>query len=366
MTPEEEKSLKRWRLVLGETTDSPSQIKLSVEEKALDKTLGTLYDQNKKGDLSGSAPNVNKWLGDIRTYFPDPVTVMMQKDAVRKLGIEKFLEAPDVLEQIVPDVQLAYTILSLKDAIPDQVKATARQVIEKMAQSLEKQLKMPVTLAANKGIQRYQRRLHKQNKLLDWPRTIRYNLKHYDAVSGKIIPEKIFGYNARKRRLREVFILLDQSGSMSSSLVYTGIIASILFKLPALDTHLVLFDSQVIDMTALLNDPVELLFGVQLGGGTDIIKALSFARQKMRNPRECIVFVVSDLYDNAPDHILIEKFHTMHQDGIRQVVIPAISDSGRADFNKNVADRLSSIGIETVACSPDKFCEILPRVLAGG
>jgi len=362
MTAEEE-SLRRWRLILGKIADQDSQVRLDGEDQTMDSTLGTLYDNNKKGDLSGSNPNVNKWLGDIRTYFPDSIAVIMQKDAIEKLGIEKFLEAPDVLESIVPDAQLAYTILSLKEVIPDRVKDTARLVIEKMALTLERQLSLPVTMAARKGIMRYQRKIHRNNRLLDWPRTIRYNLKNYDPTTRQIIPEKIFGFDAKKRRLREVVILLDQSGSMSNSLVYTGIIASILYKLPALDTHLILFDSNVIDMTDLLYDPVELLFGVQLGGGTDIIKALSFARQKIRKPNECLFFIVSDLYDNAPDHILLKKFQEIHQDGIKQVIIPALSDDGKVDFNKNAAEQLAALGIETIACSPDKFCEILPRVI---
>lgn len=360
-----ESTLKKWRLILGKVADEERVAKLSGEDAGRDTALGTLYDNNRKGDLSGSSPNVNKWLGDIRTYFPDSIQTILQKDAVDKLGIVKFLEAPEVLDSVVPDVQLAYTILSLKDAIPDRVKDTARQVIERLAHSIERKLSMPVLLAARKGVQRYQRKVHRNNKLLDWPRTIRYNLKNYDPIEKRIIPEKIFGFNARKNSLREIFILLDQSGSMSSSMVYTGIIASILHKLPTLQTHLIAFDSSVADLTELLHDPVELLFGVQMGGGTDIIKAMTYTRQKIRKPREAIIFLISDLYDNAPDRYLVEKIISVRQDGVKIIIIPALSDDGKSDFNKTAANMLVDYDVPSIACTPDRFCEILPDVIAG-
>ena len=368
MTPtdysRDKNQIKKWRLILGKSADQEKTAELSAKEQGIDKTLGALYDSNRKGDLSGSQPDINKWLGDIRTYFPESTQHLLQKEAVDKLGIEKFLEAPDVLEKIVPDVKLAYTILSLKDAIPNHVKDTARQVIERLATTIYEKIKMPVQLAAKKGIQRYQKRNQRQNQIIDWPRTIRYNLKHYDAKEKRLVPERIFGYNARKRSVRELFILMDQSGSMADSIVYTGIIASVLHRLPSMQTHLAAFDTEVADLTDLLDDPVELLFGVQMGGGTDLVKALTYVRTKMQRPRESVVFVISDLYDYAPDRVMLAKFEALHADGVKLVVIPALSDEGKADFNLPAAAHLDQKGIPTLACTPDRFCQELPALLS--
>jgi hypothetical protein len=359
-----DQGLVRWRMVLGKQADPSKDIELSGEDMARDQALGALYDSTKKGDLSASNPNVNKWLGDIRKYFPESAAILLQKEAVNRVGIVRFLENPEVLESVVPDIQLAQTILSLKEAIPDQAKSTARAVIARMAAQLQHKLKLPVHQAARKGIYRFQRENYKHNKMLDWPRTIRHNLKNYNPESGQIIPEKIFGFNSRKHALREIYILMDQSGSMASSLVYTGIIASLLHQLPALVTHLYLFDTQVVDMTDLLHDPVELLFGVQLGGGTDIRKTLAFTRQQMRRPKDAIVFLISDLYDSAPDRHLIDSILLLHEEGVKIMVIPSLSDDGKADFNRAVAESISEKGILTIACTPDKFCEVLPDILA--
>ena len=357
-------NLVRWRMILGKQADPSKDTKLSTEDEARDQALGALYDSTKKGDLSASNPNVNKWLGDIRKYFPESAAILLQKEAIDRIGIVRFLENPEVLESVVPDIQLAQTILSLKEAIPDQAKSTARAVIERMAAQLQQKLQLPIHRAARKGIHRFQREQYKNNKMLDWPRTIRYNLKNYNPESGQIIPEKIFGYNSRKHALREIYILMDQSGSMASSLVYTGIIASLLHQLPALETHLFLFDTQVVDMTGLLHDPVELLFGVQLGGGTDIRKTLAYTRQQMRKPKDSVLFLISDLYDSAPDRHLIDSIFQIHDDGVKIVVIPSLSDEGKADFNKYVTDEIAEKGILTISCTPDKFCEVLPDILA--
>jgi hypothetical protein len=360
---EQERNLLRWRLILGSSADEQKEVILDDRQLGMDRSLGALFDGDKKGDLSGSNPQIHTWLKDIRTYFPEPVAILLQKEAVHKLGIEKFLDAPDVLEEVVPDIQLAAAILSLKDAIPDRIKDTARKVIERLAKHLERKLSHPFQVAVRQGILKYRQKNRRQNNFIDWHRTIKYNLKHYDPLENRIIPERIFGYDSSKRVVKEIFIVLDQSGSMGSSLVYTGIIACLLHKLPSIKTNLILFDVSVTDMTYLLHDPVDLLFGIQMGGGTDIPLALDYVRNSIRHPRESIVFLISDLYDNAPDSLHINRLKTLKEEGVQLVVLAALSDEGKADFNKASAATLAAIDIPCLAATPDVFCELLPGLI---
>lgn len=359
-TPEE-----KWRLILGKASDPEGSVRLDTRSRGMDRTLESLYGQDKRGDLSSSKPQVNKWLGDIRTYFPDPVVAFLQKDAVDRLGLQTFLEAPDVLESIVPDIQLATAILQLRDAIPEHTRHTARQVIERMARALERRLELPLVRAVNSGIHRYRNQPFRQNRQLDFHRTIRFNLKHYDPLEKRLIPERLFGYNSRKRVVRELFILLDQSGSMSDSLVYTGIISCLLARIQSIRTHLIVFDSAVADLSDLLQDPVDLLFGIQLGGGTDIGLAMDYARGKMDTPRDSIVFLISDLYDSMPGTYLTERASRFLSEGIKMIVLPALNDSGQHSFDRETADALARIGIPCLSATPETFCTLLPDLLAG-
>lgn len=363
---EEDQLALRWRMILGQDADPEKSIPLNATEQGMDKTLSALYGQDKKGGLSGSKPYVNQWLGDIRSYFPEPIVAMMQKDAIDKIGIVPFLEHPDVLDNIVPDIQLAATLLQLKNAIPDYTKQTARIVIERMAQALKDKLQFPVTQAVKLGIQRYQRQLSKKSKHIDWHRTIRHGLKNYDPLLRQIVPEKIFGYNARQRKMKEIFILIDQSGSMSESLVYSGIIGCILHQIQTLDTHLIVFDTSVVDLTELLDDPVELLFGAQLGGGTDILQAMKYTRQQIQKPKDSIVFMVTDLYDYDADEKILQMALGMKEEGIQLIVLLSINDKAQADYNKSLATMLIAADIICMACTPEQFCDLLPGAIGRG
>lgn len=253
---------RRWRLVLGQDAAGPAP--LNVEDAAIDGALDALYgtaDGSPKGGLGASAPRVARWLGDIREYFPSSVVQVMQKDALERLGLREMLCEPEMLAAVVPDVHLVATLLSLNRVMPNKTRATARKVVAQVVQELERKLAAPMRQAVSSGLNRAARNLRPRHQDIDWLRTIRANLRHYQPEYRTIIPETRIGFGRRGRSLRDSVLCVDQSGSMASSIVYAGVFAAVLASIKAVSTSVVVFDTAVADLTPLLSDPVEVLFG---------------------------------------------------------------------------------------------------------
>ena len=283
----EAERLRRWRLLLGEAAND-SCGGLGKDDGKMDQALEQLYDApawrgeggsgGRKGGLGASSPQVARWLGDIRTYFPSSVVQLMQQDALDRLGLHQLLLEPEMLESVVPDVHLVGTLLSMSRVIPAKTKETARLVVRKVVAELEKKLKQKTVAAVRGALDRANRnRRPKSAAEMNWDRTLRANLHTYDKKRKVVIAEKLIGHSRKQRRgtpLRDIVLCVDQSGSMASSVVYAGIFGAVLASLRAVKTRIVFFDTTVVDLTDELEDPVDLLFGTQLGGGTDIRKCL--------------------------------------------------------------------------------------------
>ena len=233
---------------------------------------------DRRGGLGGSAPNVARWLGDIRTYFPTSVVRVMQQDALERLDLRQMLLEPELLEAVEPDVHLVADAARCVSVMPDKTKETARLVVRRVVEELERRLANPLRQAVLGSLNRASRNRRPRHNEIDWHRTIRANLKHYQPDYRTIIPETRIGYGRKRTSLRDIILCVDQSGSMATSVVYAGIFGAVLASLPAVRTHVVVFDTAVVDLTAELHDPVELLFGIQLGGGTDINQALGYCQ----------------------------------------------------------------------------------------
>lgn len=277
--------LKRWRLVLGGGAGEGTEVTLQGDDAAMDRTLQALYDPDRRGGLGGSSPNVARWLGDIRTYFPTSVVQVMQRDALERLNLQRMLLEPELLATVEPDVQLIGSLLALRGVIPNHTKETARMVVRRVVDQLLRKLAAPTRQAVLGSLNRSVRNRRPRHNEIDWPRTIRANLRHYQPKYRTIVPETRIGYGRKRSSLRDIVLCVDQSGSMASSVVYAGVFGAVLASLPAVTTRMVVFDTSVVDLTDDLHDPVDLLFGVQLGGGTDINRALSYCRTIVRRPQ---------------------------------------------------------------------------------
>ncbi|MBI3878013.1 MAG: VWA domain-containing protein, partial [Verrucomicrobia bacterium] len=287
---------RRWRLILGGAEADGIGCSLSPSDLAVDNCLSALYDAERQAGLGASSPKVARWLGDIRSYFPSSVVRVMQQDALERLHLRQMLLEPEMLEAVEPDVHLVATLLSLSGVMPNKTKDTARLVVRKVVEELERRLANPLRQAVLGSLNRAARNRRPRHHEIDWPRTIRANLKHYQPDYQTIIPATRIGFGRKRASLRDIILCVYQSGSMATSVVYSGIFGAVLSSLPAVATRMVVFDTAVVDLTEELQDPVELLFGTQLGGGTDINRALAYCQGLVRQPHDTILILLSDLF----------------------------------------------------------------------
>ena len=366
--PESER-LRRWRLVLGTDADEVLGVTLDTDALAMDKALAALYggdgeaDEKRKGGLGASSPGVARWLGDIRTYFPASVVRVMQKDALERLGLQKMLLEPELLASMEPDVHLVGTLLSLGGVMPAKTKETARIVVRRVVEDLERRLANPVRQAVTGALSRSTRTRRPRAAAIDWHRTIRANLRHYQVEQGTIIAETLIGHGRRRTSLRDVILLLDQSGSMATSVVYSGVLAAALASVRAVQTRVIAFDTAVVDLSDHLDDPVDLLFGIQLGGGTDIDRALAYAQGLVRAPHDTIMVLISDLYEGGNRDGMIARAAELVGAGVQVIALLALSDSGAPSFDAPTAGAFASLGIPCFACTPDAFPDLMAAAI---
>jgi Mg-chelatase subunit ChlD len=371
--PENER-LRRWRLILGGKGESDGTgFSLSGTDQGMDQALGALYGGDEEGEggrssrrkagLGGSAPNVARWLGDIRSYFPASVVQVMQKDAIERLNLHQLLLEPEMLEAVQPDVHLVATLISLKHAIPDTTRATARMVVQKVVDELMRRLANPTRQALSGSLNRSARNMRPRHHEIDWKRTILRNLKHYLPEHRTIVPETLIGYGHKRSALREIVLCVDQSGSMASSVVYSSIFAAVMASIPAVKTNMVVFDTSVVDLTDELHDPVELLFGTQLGGGTDIDKALGYCQSLIRSPHDTILVLISDLYEGGNSEEMLKKAGALVSAGVQVIALLALDDHGAPSYDHRHAELFAAMGIPAFACTPDLFPDLMAAAI---
>jgi Mg-chelatase subunit ChlD len=352
---------RRWRLMLGNDAEN---LALAPADAALERTLGALYDkQEGRASLQGSAPNVARWLGDIREYFPASVVQVMQKDAMERLGLQQMLLEPEMLRSVQPDVHLVATLLSLNRLMPSKTKETARQVVRTVVEQLERQLANPLRQAVSGSLNRAARNHRPRHNEIDWLRTIRANLKHYQADYQSIIPERRVGFARKSQSLRDIVLCVDQSGSMAPSVVYASVFAAVLASIKAVSTQVVVFDTAVVDLTPLLADPVDVLFGTQLGGGTDIDRALAYCQGLVKRPQETIFVLISDLYEGGNAAQMLARASALVDSGVQMIALLALDDNGAPSYDHRHAAHFASLGIPCFACTPDKFPDLMAAAI---
>jgi Mg-chelatase subunit ChlD len=365
----------RWRLLLGAESADALGVRLDGDDARLDQVLAELYGDDgeseggsgaagRRGGLGASAPRVARWLGDIRRYFPTSVVRVLQKDAMTRLGLERMLLEPELLAEVEPDVHLAATLVSLSRVMPERTRATARAVVSRIVDDLMRRLAQPLRGAVRGALARHLRNQRPRLPEIDWHRTIRANLKHYQPDLRTVVPERVLGHGRRRSSLRDVILCVDQSGSMATSVVYASVFGAVLASLPALTTRMIVFDTAVVDLTAVLRDPVDLLFGAQLGGGTDIHKALVHCESLVHRPHETVLVLISDLYDGGNAVGTWQTAKRLVASGVRVVVLLALTDTGRPAFDAANAARFASLDIPVFACTPDRFAPLMAAVLA--
>ena len=368
-----EERLRRWRLVLGSSAASTGAAgaaeddQLTSRDLGMDRALAVVYDaapavgQHRDAGLRASAPAVTRWLGDIRKYFPAPLVRVLQQDALERLGLRRMLVEPELLAAIEPDIHLVGALLSLRGALPEKTRQTARIVVRDVVEEIERRLAAELHRAVLGALDRAARNRRPRLADVDWPATIRANLKHYQPDLRTIIAETLIGH-ARRRRiaaLKDVVLIVDQSGSMASSVVYAGVMAASLASLRAVRTRLIVFDTSVVDLTDQLADPVEVLFATQLGGGTDINQAVAYGQSLITRASDTIMVLISDLFEGGDQAALVARIKSIIDSGVTLVILLALADDGAPRYDHALAATCASLGVPAFACTPDRFPDLL-------
>jgi VWA domain containing CoxE-like protein len=371
----EAERLRRWRLVLGGGEADGTGAGLRGDDVRVDAALGALYDRTapagrgagRSGGLARSAPAVTRWLGDIRRYFPTPVVQVLQRDAVDRLDLRRLLLEPELLGELEPDLHLVTLLVELNRALPDETRATARQVVATVLGRIEARLVDRTRQAVRGALARHHRTHRPHPADIDWSRTIRANLRHWLPEQRTVVPERLVGFGRHQRSLaRDVIIAVDQSGSMAGSVVHASLFACVLARIRTLRTSFVVFDTAVADLTHLLADPVDVVFGVQLGGGTDIGTALGYCRQLVTRPRDTVLVLISDLFEGGNPELMRAMVAGLVGDGVTVLVLLALADDGVPAYDHHEAAALTALGAAVLACTPDAFPDLLATALEGG
>lgn len=379
--------LRRWRLILG--TESQGRFSrmgrgmegcgLTPQEDLMDQALAAIYNRTETGGWGPGAsgrgagkgpsnPQISRWLGDVRSLFDKDLVKVIQGDAMERCGLRQLIFEPELLENVEPDVNLASTILLLKDQIPKRSKESVRTFIRKIVEEINKLLEQDIRRAVTAAVNRRQHSPIPSASALDYKMTISRNLKNYDPALGTIVPERFWFFDrtaATAANKWTVILDVDQSGSMGESVIYSSVMSCILASMQSLRTRVVAFDTNVVDLTEKCGDPVDLLYGFQLGGGTDIDKSVAYCQRFIENPKKTLFFLITDLEEGGNRAALLRRLAEMKSSGVTVVVLLALADGGRPYCDAQMAQRVASLGIPCFACNPQRLPLLLERALRG-
>ena len=372
---ENKEILKRWRLILGSSSEDTINSlggtdPLSAEELLMDSALSQIYGGSGSGSSSGmagsgkSSPKLTKWLEDLRSLFSQTEIRVIQNDAIERCGLKQLLFEPEMLDGLEPDISTAALLLTLKDQIPTKAKDNARKYISKVVEEINRRLSDDLRRSVTSALNRREHSPIPSAAALDFRTTIRRNLANYDSERRLLLPERFWFYErASKAGSRTVILDIDQSGSMGESAIYSSVMGCILASINSLKTHIVAFDTAVTDLTELCSDPVDLLYGIQLGGGTDIERSVAYCSGLVSEPEKTTMFIRTDLYEGGNRSGLLRRLGELRSSGVNVVVLLAISDSGRPIYDEKLAEQVAALDIPCFACPPERLPELLEAAL---
>ena len=377
-------AVRRWRMVLGRYAQSA--LPRHPEDAGLDGTLGYLYDREyterghrlsdsgaanrdgvgRGGGLDASALRAIDWLDGARRLFPASTIERLERDALTRYGLSDLLADPDAVDSIRTSPELGAALLRIKGTISPALADGLRMLIARIVTDILQRLRRPMTTALTGARQRHRRSPHASARNFDWRRTIAANLGHADPQTGRLLVEEV-RFMSRQRRHNvawDIIIVVDQSASMSSSLLHSAVMASILAALPGMSVRLILFDTSVVDVSHLVHDPVEILMTSQLGGGTDIANAVGYAAAQVTQPTRTVLALVSDFEEGGSVSSLVTRVRGLADSGVTMLGLASLTDDGAPWFDRTVADKLAAVGMRIAAMTPDRFADWLAEATA--
>ncbi|MBD5536940.1 MAG: VWA domain-containing protein [Lachnospiraceae bacterium] len=378
---EAEGKIRRWRLILGQDSqdrfNQMGNAPLTKEQDLMDQALAAIYNRTESGGFGmqgggaghgASSPQITRWLGDVRRLFDKELVTVIQSDAVNRCGLKQLLFEPELLENLEPDVGLAATIMLLKEQIPKRSKDSVRSYIKKIVEEINRLLEQDIRRAITASVNRKKHSPIPSAAALDFKTTIDRNLKNYNRELKTIVPEHYYFFDRTSTTAANkwtVILDIDQSGSMGESVIYSSVMSCILASMASLRTRVVAFDTNIIDLTEKCEDPVDLLFGFQLGGGTNIEQSVAYCEKYIENPSKTLFFLISDLEEGGNRAGLLRRLEEMKASGVTAVCLLALADGGKPYYDAQMANRIAGLGIPCFACNPEMLPQLLERALSG-
>ncbi len=371
---EDRHMLSRWRLVLGKQAEQEG---ISCEGdgacQRAEELVGFLFDSKDRKGTSGrqggpgsSQLTVPQWVDMVSELFPNSAKEVLEKELIQRRGIAELLNEPKLLEKVEPNVELVKTLITHKNLMTPETRVLARKVIEKVVQQLKEKMKTQIESAITGALRRDRHSPRRVFRNLDIKTTIKKNLKNYDEKEEKLFVDQLFFFAAERRKKPwHIIVTVDQSGSMLDSAIFSAIMASIFYELPAVRTSLVLFDTQVVDLSDQVGQPVDVLLSVNLGGGTDITQALQYSHQLVREPKRSIVVLITDFFEGRDERDLIKQTKVMFDSGIRMIGLGALGYDARPEYNKQTAGKLRKVGMDILVCTPERLAECMAEIIRG-
>ena len=368
-------SVNRWRLVLGKP--SSASLDFSGDAKQLmglgemEELLDYLYSHGDSDDIrhersggSGSSQlTAARWIQKVRELFPKKTAEVLEKQALEEFRLTELITDKQVLESLEPDMGLLSAILQLKHLMKGEVLEAAKQIARRVAEDIAKRLEQSIKRSALGRLDRNERSPVRTAKNLDIKKTVSRNLKNFDPDRGELVLKDIyFSSRVKKYNKKTVIIAIDESGSMLGSVIYSAVMAQIISQLPFAQVRLVIFDTNIVDLSGRVDDPAEVLMSVQLGGGTDIAKALGYCESLIETPADTCVLCVTDLYEGGSVSRLLNTSRNMIQSGAKLSFLTALDEEASPAYDKILGQQLANLGAFVGALTPDELGDYVGKL----
>lgn len=379
MNAESSTTLARWRLVLGKYAKDRIHAGMSAEQMRMEDALDFLYsreyggrgvrdendEKSPEGSLDPSQLNVPRWLSEVRELFPKETVAIIEKHALDRYGLTELVTDPEILRRLEPNFELLKMLLTFRGHLKGEVLNEARRVIRVVVDEIKQRLETEIRQAFSGRSNRFRHSNVKVAQNLDWRGTIRKNLKNYSTARKQMVIDNVLFFSRIQRRLPwRVILCVDQSGSMAGSVIYSAVMAGILAGLPLINVNLVVFDTSVVDLSAHVEDPVELLMSVQLGGGTNIGQAMRYCEQLMEDPHRTILALVSDFCEGGEPSRMTASCQHFREAGAKLLGLAALDENANPSYDRRMAEALAAEGMDIAALTPKHFAEWLAKTIS--
>lgn len=342
-------------------------------ERILDHLYGREYSGrgvrgpggSRQGGSGESVLAIPDWLHEVRELFPRETVEVLERHALERYGMTELVTDEEVLRKLEPSYELLKAVLSFRHLMNPRVLEVARGIVRQVVEDLKRRLARDVRAVLWGRLNRRHRSRLKVASNFDVKRTIRENLKHYDVDRKQLVLQSLHFFSRVEHHMPwHIVMAVDCSGSMMDSVIHSAVMAGIFKGLPAVRVSLVAFDTAVVDLTDQVDDPVQVLMSVQLGGGTDIAGAVGYCETLVRSPTRTILVLVTDFCEGGSPGPLIAAVKRLREGGVRVLGLAALDESANPVYDRQVAERCVDVGAEVAALTPRRLAEWMARVLS--